>query len=340
MNLIIYIITANTHFQIVFFNFNAMRTLQVIFACGSSLQYDEQGGLVILDDKLQINISSPMIWKFRILLDDLIQRKIKTPRFRFTKSDETILETFDNILSAEDSSKGLFHPPGVGDRPLFISNRMTEYNPAPNEGITYIQTFSAAERVARLVNQRGDNPVVNLPRHARHPYRPVPHNRSNYNGHGHQQARNDQRQPSCSRASNACQRRLSENEEASAVLINAIAPKNIAIPHNARFFVIRPTEIRNIIISVSQGTWNFSPQTEKKIFRLFRVTILFIGSNTYKFLVYFLQDGFFIVLLFTVRGTNYFQGVARLLDTNRGQPNVPCPIEWLGTNSVSYDDVR
>ncbi|KRT80786.1 Ankyrin repeat-containing protein [Oryctes borbonicus] len=302
-------------------NVTAITPATVVFSCGSALQYSEQNGIITIDDKLQINVSSPMIWKFRTLLDDLIQRKVKNPRLKFTRTDEIILETFDNILSAEDSSKGLFQPPGVGDRPLFIYNKMNDYNPDQNEAAMYSRAHPTAERFLRIGHQRPDENSNNQPRHSKHPYRPVPHSRYNMNGYGHHSSRSDYEQPSSSKGFNVGHRRLNENEAASPILVNAIAPKDIVIPHSARFFVIRPTETRNIIISVSQGTWNFSPQTEKKIFRLF-------------------MEGFFIVLLFTARGTNYFQGVARLLDTNRGQPNVPCPIEWLGTNSVNYDQIR
>ncbi|GJQ88173.1 putative helicase [Trypoxylus dichotomus] len=303
-------------------NVTAITPATVVFSCGSTVQYSEQGGVITINDKLQLHISSPMIWKFRTLLDDLIQRKIKNPRLRFNKTDEIILQTFDNILSAEDSSKGLFQPPGVGDRPLFIYNKLSDYNPGQNEDSPNHRPFPISGRFLRIGHQRPDEHSNNQPRHAKHPYRPVPHSRPNMNGYGHHCSRNDhEQQPSSSRGSNVGHRRLNENEAASPILINAIAPKNVVIPTNARFFVIKPTETRNIIISVSQGTWNFSPQTEKKVFRLF-------------------MEGFFIVLLFTARGTNYFQGVARLLDTNRGQPNVPSPIEWLGTNSINYDQIR
>lgn len=224
---------------------------------------------------MQINISSPLIWKFRTLLDDLIQRKIKTPRCRYTRNEEIVLETFDNMLSAEDSSKGLFHPPGVGDRPLFIYNKVIEYSPSHNEVPLYSRpSFTNADKMIKgFIPRNDDNSNNQSARYGKHPYRPVPQNRFNAGASSCQIAKNDCQEPSFSGGSSANHRRPNHNEATSPILINAIAPKNIIIPVNARFFVIRPTEIRNIIISVSQGTWNFSPQTEKKIFRLYMVSL-------------------------------------------------------------------
>lgn len=234
------------------------------------MQHDEQNGLIVIDDKLQVNITTPYIWKFRVLLDDLIQRKVRNPRLRFNRNEEIVLETFDNILSAEDSSKGLFHPPGVGDRPLFIYQKASESPPNKHNGPLGHNKTMRLNGHNNHYHQRNDEFNPHGTRYGRHPYRTT--GRNNFYGGGGSNGQNSWRSEQCSnRGSPVNQNRGNFNETASPILINAIAPKNIVIPNNARFFVIRPTEIRNIIISVSQGTWNFSPQTEKKIFRLFMV---------------------------------------------------------------------
>ncbi|XP_017776964.1 PREDICTED: probable ATP-dependent RNA helicase YTHDC2 [Nicrophorus vespilloides] len=92
-------------------------------------------------------------------------------------------------------------------------------------------------------------------------------------------------------------------------------------PENAYYVIIKPIEIKSVLISMKQNVWTFSPQTEKKLMEVF-------GA------------GQTIILIFTVRSTMTFQGIAKLLSTNFGEQSRSCRINWISKTNMQYQEVK
>ncbi|GLV31703.1 RHAU helicase [Carabus blaptoides fortunei] len=95
-------------------------------------------------------------------------------------------------------------------------------------------------------------------------------------------------------------------------------------PDCTSFYIIKPSTIKSIEISITKKTWTFSPQIEKKL-----ITVLQTGRD--------------VMLIFTVQGSSCFQGIARLVtgpSIELSHYNHNCPIDWWSRADVTFEEVK
>ncbi|CAG2063628.1 unnamed protein product, partial [Timema podura] len=99
-----------------------------------------------------------------------------------------------------------------------------------------------------------------------------------------------------------------------------------------RYFVIKAGSLKAIETSLNRGVWAFTPNTERKLIRLFK-------------------EGKRVVLVFSVQGSGHFQGFAHL-SGDKAQPldptsdltgpnlSAPLPVEWVKRANIPFQATR
>ncbi|XP_071051704.1 3'-5' RNA helicase YTHDC2-like [Onthophagus taurus] len=321
----------------------AVTPLTIVLTAGSTLRFDPESSIMEIDDSLNVNLGGDVVWKFRLALNDMIQRHVTQPSAKTTKFETDLLGLFNYVLVIEESYFNLVQPFEFGKRPRL---------PPGSNGYLHFNTNgeSSNDFDPNMEPNFGDNVERNQQVLKRN-FNGIPNDADD--NHDHQSGSSKQYQPCLKTGSSkrqGCgphskQPELSHTSGNGANVPSTSQdgvfsdhrrfgiPTNVLIDMTATigpvyrfgpssiFYVIRPLELSNIMISLSQGIWNFAPQTERKVFRSFL-------ENQKTFLLY------------NVLGTSEFQALAQLMSTNDGQYNTPAKINWLSTQGVTYDQIR
>ncbi|KAL0271676.1 UNVERIFIED_CONTAM: hypothetical protein PYX00_008692 [Menopon gallinae] len=89
-----------------------------------------------------------------------------------------------------------------------------------------------------------------------------------------------------------------------------------------KYFIIKAQSFKAIENSIAKETWTFSPMTERRLTRA-------------------LKDGKEVILIFSVQGSGYFQGIAKLINAD-SHPNScnQMKLQWIKRGNISFQATR
>lgn len=225
--------------------------------CGKATLSDLDGFSVNIDDWLEFEPSNRNLFKFRLKLEETINKKISNPTVHLNLFENHVVDSLYEILSAEDAVVHLRHPEGIGLPPRFVNDRENSCRSQDRNrrysqngyGRGYgsqdmkmnTQYFTNALKI-------GAGPTSSMGMEANH-FVPF----VNETGRRPRRYMNGRFAPNRSFKIPIPQRELSES---------------------VQFFVIKPNRVDIIDSSLQHGTWTFYPQTERKIMKAFNVGVL------------------------------------------------------------------
>lgn len=68
-----------------------------------------EDNLFTIDNWVDFQVNNNLLYKIRGVIQNVIDLKIKTPGFKFTKMHDAVIDTVVTVLSAEDSALGKNH---------------------------------------------------------------------------------------------------------------------------------------------------------------------------------------------------------------------------------------
>ncbi|BES97417.1 HA2 [Nesidiocoris tenuis] len=126
---------------------------------------------------------------------------------------------------------------------------------------------------------------------------------------------------------------LEENLSSLAVSLGSVELQRANCAASFRYFMIKAGQLKNLDLSIAHRVWSFLPVTQDRIVKAYK------GGNT-------------VILIFSIQGTNIFQGYARLAGDSPVAPelclpemmthqlNPPLPVEWIKRANIPHHAAR
>nr|CAD7588004.1 unnamed protein product [Timema genevievae] len=262
---------------------------------------DGENTMMKLDDWVVFRVDaegSHLALHLRQKWNSLFLRRMRAPSKPWSQVDEMVLKTLINVLTTEEQSLGLQQPPGVGQRPRAM---LIDCYPA------------GCRRVAEEGEQHDETHLRQGPKTTSVKSGPDSGNLSESSSVKSVDSQTSSPTPSHTSPV------TSEGTQATATT----AP---------RYFVIKAGSLKAIETSLNRGVWAFTPNTERKLIRLFK-------------------EGKRVVLVFSVQGSGHFQGFAHL-SGDKAQPldptsdltgpnlSAPLPVEWVKRANIPFQATR
>nr|CAD7456186.1 unnamed protein product [Timema tahoe] len=262
---------------------------------------DGENTMMKLDDWVVFRVDaegSHLALHLRQKWNSLFLRRMRAPSKPWSQVDEMVLKTLINVLTTEEQSLGLQQPPGVGQRPRAM---LIDCYPA------------GCRRVAEEGEQHDETHLRQGPKNTA--VKSGPDSGDLSESSSVKSVDSQTSSPTPSHTSPV----TSEGTQATATT----AP---------RYFVIKAGSLKAIETSLNRGVWAFTPNTERKLIRLFK-------------------EGKRVVLVFSVQGSGHFQGFAHL-SGDKAQPldptsdltgpnlSAPLPVEWVKRANIPFQATR
>nr|CAD7194903.1 unnamed protein product [Timema douglasi] len=262
---------------------------------------DGENTMMKLDDWVVFRVDaegSHLALHLRQKWNSLFLRRMRAPSKPWSQVDEMVLKTLINVLTTEEQSLGLQQPPGVGQRPRAM---LIDCYPA------------GCRRVAEEGEQHDETHLRQGPKTTS--VKSGPDSGDLSESSSVKSVDSQTSSPTPSHTSPV----TSEGTQAT----TTTAP---------RYFVIKAGSLKAIETSLNKGVWAFTPNTERKLIRLFK-------------------EGKRVVLVFSVQGSGHFQGFAHL-SGDKAQPldptsdltgpnlSAPLPVEWVKRANIPFQATR
>nr|CAD7411820.1 unnamed protein product [Timema poppensis] len=262
---------------------------------------DGENTMMKLDDWVVFRVDaegSHLALHLRQKWNSLFLRRMRAPSKPWSQVDEMVLKTLINVLTTEEQSLGLQQPPGVGQRPRAM---LIDCYPA------------GCRRVAEEGEQHDETHLRQGPKTTS--VKSGPDSGDFSESSSVKSVDSQTSSPTPSHTSPV----TSEGTQAT----TTTAP---------RYFVIKAGSLKAIETSLNRGVWAFTPNTERKLIRLFK-------------------EGKRVVLVFSVQGSGHFQGFAHL-SGDKAQPldptsdltgpnlSAPLPVEWVKRANIPFQATR
>ncbi|KAM7393407.1 hypothetical protein PAMA_008186 [Pampus argenteus] len=264
-----------------------------------------------IDDLLVFQLdreTASLVLQLRQKWQNLFIKRIHCPSKPWTQKDEAVIRTLVSVLAVEEQESGLQQPTGIGQRPQPMS---TDEGPR-----TFVKKLTST---AQLRPNPSDDKMsaasgpLQKKAHSRDESQPINHLSNN---------------PSSSNSS--CSMRVDRPSDrpfppSSGKQCSKLASPQLALS-SVRYFIIKSSNIRNIEISQQKGIWSATPSIETKLTKAFLENTL-------------------IILIFSVQGSEHFQGYARMMSPINQEscqdwgfmgPGRVFGVEWIKKESLSF----
>ncbi|XP_069677317.1 3'-5' RNA helicase YTHDC2-like isoform X2 [Periplaneta americana] len=255
----------------------------------------------------------------------LFLRRMRAPAKPWSQVDEAVVKTIINVLTAEEQALGLQQPSGIGQRPRPMT---IDYYPAGSRR-TVEEGEAHDENVflGNIENRSGFRQQRKYEYSTKMPTDHVAGERSDSGSVKSFGSGNMSETPSPTPSHGSAGENTTLASSPTVVGSGPIA---------SRYFVIKAGSLKTIEASLSRGAWAFTPNTERKMTRVFK-------------------EGKRVILVFSVQGSGHFQGYARLsgdkpdLKTDAADqclelsgPNLspPLPVEWIKRANIPFQATR
>nr|CAD7423487.1 unnamed protein product [Timema monikensis] len=262
---------------------------------------DGENTMMKLDDWVVFRVDaegSHLALHLRQKWNSLFLRRMRAPSKPWSQVDEMVLKTLINVLTTEEQSLGLQQPPGVGQRPraMLIDCYPAGCRRVAEEGEQHDETHLRQGPKTTSVKSGPDSGDIS---------------------------------ESSSVKSVDSQTSSPTPSHTSPVTSEGTQATTTTAP---RYFVIKAGSLKAIETSLNRGVWAFTPNTERKLIRLFK-------------------EGKRVVLVFSVQGSGHFQGFAHL-SGDKAQPldptsdltgpnlSAPLPVEWVKRANIPFQATR
>ncbi|PNF38747.1 putative ATP-dependent RNA helicase YTHDC2, partial [Cryptotermes secundus] len=251
----------------------------------------------------------------------LFLRRMRAPAKPWSQVDEAVIKTVVNVLTAEEEAVGLQQPSGIGRRPWPLSVNYNVHGSRASTEEVETQEESILGGAESRTGFRQQKKFEYAPKVT--------------SDHGERSDTGSIRSFGSGNMSETPSPTPSHGSAGDNTTL-ASSPTAGGGPVTSRYFIIKAGNFKTIEASLSRGVWAFTPNTERKMIRVFK-------------------EGKRVVLVFSVQGSGHFQGYAHLSadkpDSTTGTadqcfelsgPNLspPLPIEWIKRANIPFQATR
>lgn len=284
-----------------------------------------------LDDWIAFRLdpdASALIVQLRQKWHSLFLRRMRSPTKLWSQFDESTIRTVVAVLTNEEQALGLQQPAGIGQRPRPMSTETVVSCGGSRRG-------SCDEPVASGADENGRG---NADLEGRLPANPMQRT-SGKNGDG-----DNKSEASSGPSSNSTSGSNSNSRKGSATSSPRESPQPLSShqrspfeggttpgsPSASCYFIMKASNNKILVTSEEKGLWATATSNEKKISKAFK------ENKT-------------VYLIFSIQGSNYFQGIARVAGPVTSEKvkefHAPglggtFPVQWIRRTNISFQQCQ